>query len=224
MVRVALLGSAALLVALVLTYSRGGKAQPLSSGLAANRPMTMRGINSICRSPRYMRVPVQRKGALLKGRAGSNMLDLIKDMQNNIGKASTNETFLKQAQDMQKTMQESVKKTKEKLEAAEYDGYSSDETVRWVTNGALDTVNVEITQEAMKQGPEKLSQLLTEASQDAFKESALGMRASMTSFAQEMAQSNPLLSSMMPKPAPGGTPAPPTPGGLPSDQDDFPKM
>eukprot|EP00469_Lotharella_globosa_P003705 CAMPEP_0167794738 /NCGR_PEP_ID=MMETSP0111_2-20121227/13982_1 /TAXON_ID=91324 /ORGANISM="Lotharella globosa, Strain CCCM811" /LENGTH=220 /DNA_ID=CAMNT_0007688199 /DNA_START=25 /DNA_END=687 /DNA_ORIENTATION=- len=220
MVRVALLGSAALLLAGIVAYSWGNKVQPLSTGLSANRPVIIRGINSFCRSAHQTRSPT-RERVLLRGRAGSNMLDLIKDMQNNIGKASTNETFLQQAQDMQKTMQESVKRTKEKLEAAEYDGYSSDETVRWVTNGALDTVKVDITQEAMKQGPEKLSQLLTEASQDAFKESALGMRASMTSFAQEMAQSNPLLSSMMPKPPPGG---PPTPGGLPSDQDDFPKM
>jgi len=79
---------------------------------------------------------------------------------------------------------------------------------------------------ALDQGPEKLSELLTEASKDAFKESITGMRENMASFAQDLYGSNPLLSKLgMGGPPPAGKPpTPPGASNLPKDQDDFPSM
>eukprot|EP00466_Bigelowiella_natans_P012526 jgi/Bigna1/85786/estExt_fgenesh1_pg.C_60114 len=172
---------------------------------------------------------VQTRLGNLRGHAGSNMWDILKDLNKNGGAAAQpSEGDLKQAQEMQQGMMESVKKTKEKLESARYEGYSKDESVRWITNGNLETVSVDITQEAMKQGREKISELLTEASKDAFKESVTGMRENMASFAKDMYGSNPMLSQLG-----GGVgnnaaaklpPTPPGAGNLPKDQDDFPSM
>jgi len=58
------------------------------------------------------------------------MFDVLKELQNKGGANVDKGAMMKQAQDMQATMAESVKKTKEKLQNTKYEGYSNDESVR----------------------------------------------------------------------------------------------
>ncbi|GAB5357836.1 hypothetical protein AAMO2058_000408800 [Amorphochlora amoebiformis] len=197
------------------------------SASVSSRPVIRSTSRSFVGPLAFSRSISSRRG--VRGHAGSNMFDLLKDLQKNMGGGGGGDgNILQQTQDFQKKSQEAVKKAKEKLASAQYDGYSSDETVRFIMNGNLEPVKCDITQQAMAQGPEKMSAALTEAYQDAFKESIQGMRSNMQSFSQDLAKQIPGgLAGLgglggLAKPPPGGPQG--GKGGLPDDQDDFPKM
>lgn len=65
------------------------------------------------------------------------------------------------------------------LDAAEVEGFSSDETVRVVMSGQQKPISVDITEEAYKQGSTKLEALVTEAMKDAHTKSTDYMREKM---------------------------------------------
>eukprot|EP00471_Norrisiella_sphaerica_P000972 CAMPEP_0184480200 /NCGR_PEP_ID=MMETSP0113_2-20130426/1694_1 /TAXON_ID=91329 /ORGANISM="Norrisiella sphaerica, Strain BC52" /LENGTH=142 /DNA_ID=CAMNT_0026858519 /DNA_START=207 /DNA_END=635 /DNA_ORIENTATION=- len=88
-------------------------------------------------------------------------------------------------------MQEATKKMKEDLETAEYEGFSSDETVRVVLNGAQQPKLVDVTQAAVDQGAEKLQSLVVEASKDAYRMSKAGQEARMKRYFQDMGLPSP---------------------------------
>ena len=75
---------------------------------------------------------------------------------------------------------------KEDMDNAEYEGYSSDETVRVVVSGAQQPKSVDVTQAAIDQGPEKLQSLVMEASKDAYKLSKAGQEERMKRYFQDM--------------------------------------
>jgi DNA-binding YbaB/EbfC family protein len=90
---------------------------------------------------------------------------------------------IKKAQAM---VQVEAAKVQEELAQSEFEGYSSDETVRVVMSGNQEPKSVEITQEAYTQGPERLSVLVTEAMRDAHARSVAGMKARMAQMAQSL--------------------------------------
>lgn len=100
---------------------------------------------------------------------------------------------IKKAQAM---VQQEAAKVQEELAVAEFDGYSSDETVRVVMSGNQEPKSVDITDAAYDQGAEKLNKLVEEAMKDAHAKSVAGMKARMAQLAQNL-----------------GLPQPPSPPG-----------
>lgn len=100
---------------------------------------------------------------------------------------------IKKAQAM---VQQEAAKVQEELAQAEFDGYSSDETVRVVMSGNQEPRSVDITEAAYAQGAEKLSKLVEEAMKDSHAKSVAGMKARMAQLAQSL-----------------GLPQPPSPPG-----------
>ncbi|KAK9845364.1 hypothetical protein WJX81_004495 [Elliptochloris bilobata] len=86
----------------------------------------------------------------------------------------------------QQLVQVEAAKAQEELAAAEFDGYSSDETVRVVMSGNQEPKSVDITEEAIASGAENLSMLVTEAMKDAHSKSVEGMKSKMKDMASKL--------------------------------------
>jgi nucleoid-associated protein EbfC len=90
---------------------------------------------------------------------------------------------IKKAQAM---VQVEAAKVQEELALAEFEGFSSDESVRVVMSGNQEPKDVDITEEAYKMGNEKLNTLVLEAMKDAHSRSVEGMKARMGQLAAKM--------------------------------------
>jgi DNA-binding protein YbaB len=90
---------------------------------------------------------------------------------------------IKKAQAM---VQVEAAKVQEELSAAEFEGFSSDESVRAVFSGNQEPRAVEITAEAYAQGAEALQALVLEAVRDSHGRSVAGMKARMATMAQSL--------------------------------------
>jgi DNA-binding YbaB/EbfC family protein len=90
---------------------------------------------------------------------------------------------IKKAQAM---VQVEAAKVQQELALAEFEGFSSDESVRVVMSGNQEPKSVDITEAAYELGNEKLSALVTEAMKDAHAKSVEGMRAKMSALASKM--------------------------------------
>eukprot|EP00887_Chlorella_sp_A99_P007246 scaffold2.g7246.t1 len=90
---------------------------------------------------------------------------------------------IKKAQAM---VQVEAARVQEELARAEFDGYSSDETVRCIMSGNQEPKSIEITEAAYSQGAERLNQLVTEAMRDAHAKSVEGMKARMKDLAKNL--------------------------------------
>ena len=90
---------------------------------------------------------------------------------------------IKKAQAM---VQVEAAKVQEELSRAEFEGFSSDESVRVVMSGNQEPKSVDITEEAYSQGQEKLSALVTEAMKDSHAKSVAGMKARMSQLASNL--------------------------------------
>lgn len=90
---------------------------------------------------------------------------------------------IKKAQAM---VQVEAAKVQEELALAEFEGYSSDETVRVVMSGNQEPKSVEITDEAYSQGAARLGELVTEAMKESHAKSVAGMKSRMAVLAQKM--------------------------------------
>jgi DNA-binding protein YbaB len=75
--------------------------------------------------------------------------------------------------------------------SAEFEGFSSDETVRVVMSGSQEPRSVDITEEAHSQGAEKLSTLVEEAMKDAHSKSVEGMKVRMADMARSLGLGGP---------------------------------
>lgn len=82
--------------------------------------------------------------------------------------------------------QEEAARVQVELSNAEFDGYSSDETVRVVMSGSQEPRSVDITEEAYTQGAERLSLLVQEAMKDAHTKSVDGMKTRMKEMANSL--------------------------------------
>lgn len=82
--------------------------------------------------------------------------------------------------------QEEAARVQVELSNAEFDGYSSDETVRVVMSGSQEPRSVDITEEAYAQGADKLSALVQEAMKDAHAKSVEGMKTRMKEMATSL--------------------------------------
>ncbi|KAK4772033.1 hypothetical protein SAY86_013808 [Trapa natans] len=80
---------------------------------------------------------------------------------------------------------EAVRVQKE-LAAAEFDGYCEGELIKATLSGNQQPVRIEITEAAMELGPEKLSELVTEAYKDAHQKSVQAMKERMNDLAQSL--------------------------------------
>jgi len=75
--------------------------------------------------------------------------------------------------------------------SAEFEGFSSDETVRVVMSGSQEPRSVDITEEAHSQGAERLSALVGEAMKDAHAKSVDGMKVRMAEMAKSLGLGGP---------------------------------
>jgi len=75
--------------------------------------------------------------------------------------------------------------------SAEFEGFSSDETVRVVMSGSQEPRSVDITEEAAAQGAERLSALVSEAMKDAHSKSVEGMKVRMSAMAKSLGLGGP---------------------------------
>ncbi len=78
-----------------------------------------------------------------------------------------------------KEVQEGAKELQDQLEKMEIEGSSSDGSVKVVLSGNQEPRRVEITPDAVSQGAEALSQLVTTAMKDAYDKSTATMRERM---------------------------------------------
>lgn len=76
-------------------------------------------------------------------------------------------------------VQEGAKRLQEELEQMEIEGESSDGLVKVVLSGNQEPVRVTISADALSQGAEALSGIVTEAMQDAYIKSTSTMRSRM---------------------------------------------
>jgi DNA-binding YbaB/EbfC family protein len=90
----------------------------------------------------------------------------------------------------QQLVQVEAAKVQEELAAAEFEGFSDDETVRVVMTGNQEPKSVDITDAAVEQGAEKVSELCTEAMKDAHAKSVAGMKLRMRDLAAKMGLPN----------------------------------
>ncbi|KAL3162877.1 hypothetical protein ABBQ32_009327 [Trebouxia sp. C0010 RCD-2024] len=86
----------------------------------------------------------------------------------------------------QQLVQVEAAKAQEELAAARFEGYCDDETVRVVMSGNQEPKSVEITETAMEQGSDKLSDLVTEAMRDAHSKSVEGMKTRMKELSSSL--------------------------------------
>eukprot|EP00890_Picochlorum_soloecismus_P005491 jgi/Picsp_1/5943/NSC_03300-R1_protein len=129
--------------------------------------------------PRRVRCTVVSPKALFgggnKGEGGGGIPGL-----GNMGNFMEN---IKKAQNM---IQIEAAKVQEELANADFEGYSSDETVRVVMSGNQEPKSVDITEEAYSQGVERLNVLVTEATKEAHARSVAGMKERMGKLAQSL--------------------------------------
>jgi nucleoid-associated protein EbfC len=92
-----------------------------------------------------------------------------------LGKMKELAEAFKKAQEVQ----QGAKQLQEELERMEIEGLSADGRVKVVMSGNQEPLRVEITPEAMANGPEALSELVTEAMRDAYDKSTTTMRERM---------------------------------------------
>ena len=94
--------------------------------------------------------------------------------------------FMKQLKEAQEVMQTKAVEVQKEMNEAEFEGFSSDETVRVVLSGSQEPKGCDITQAAYSQGAEALGGLITEAYKDAHSKSVAAMRDSMQSLASDL--------------------------------------
>jgi hypothetical protein len=76
-------------------------------------------------------------------------------------------------------VQEGAKKLQEELEQMEIEGDAGDGLVKVIVSGNQEPLGVQISPDALSQGAESLSQLVTEAMKDAYEKSTATMRERM---------------------------------------------
>lgn len=101
----------------------------------------------------------------------------------NLGNLSN---IFEQVKKAQQLVQVEAVKVQQELASAEFEGFSSDESVRAVVSGNQEPRGTDITEEAMKMGAEKLSELVTEAYKDAHGKSVAAMKERMRSLASQL--------------------------------------
>ena len=94
--------------------------------------------------------------------------------------------FMKQLKQAQEVMQVEAVKVQKELAEAEFEGFSSDETVRVVMSGQQEAKGCDITQAAYSQGAEALGVLVTEAYKDAHEKSMNAMKDRMKNLASSL--------------------------------------
>lgn len=94
--------------------------------------------------------------------------------------------FMENIKKAQSMIQIEAAKVQEELANTDFEGYSSDETVRVIMTGNQEPKSVDITEAAYSQGNEKLSALVTEAMKDAHAKSVAGMKERMAKLAQSL--------------------------------------
>ncbi len=107
------------------------------------------------------------------GNGGGNPLANMGNFMENIKKA-------------QSMIQVEAAKVQEELANTDFEGYSSDETVRVIMTGNQEPKSVDITEAAYSQGNEALSRLVTEAMRDAHAKSVAGMKERMAKLASSL--------------------------------------
>ncbi|XP_022921745.1 nucleoid-associated protein At2g24020, chloroplastic-like [Cucurbita moschata] len=86
----------------------------------------------------------------------------------------------------QQVVQVEAVRVQKELAAAEFDGYCEGELIKVTLSGNQQPLRTEITEAAMKLGPEKLSLLVTEAYRDAHQKSVQAMKQRMSDLAQSL--------------------------------------
>ncbi|KAK9792713.1 hypothetical protein WJX73_000593 [Symbiochloris irregularis] len=127
------------------------------------------------RMPSHTRIPTRRRlhvQALFGNKDGGGLPNMGDLMSN-----------LKRAQELVKT---EGAKVQEELATAEFEGFSEDETVRVVVSGNQLPVTVDITDEAINQGPEKLSIMVADAMKEAHQRSVDAMKERMQGLASQL--------------------------------------
>lgn len=76
-------------------------------------------------------------------------------------------------------VQEGAKKLQEELEQMEIEGEAGDGLVKVIVSGNQEPLGVQISPDALSQGAESLSKLVTEAMKDAYEKSTATMRERM---------------------------------------------
>jgi DNA-binding protein YbaB len=94
--------------------------------------------------------------------------------------------FMKQLQQAQQVMQVEAVKVQKEMQEAEFEGFSSDETVRVVMSGNQEAKGCDITQAAYSQGADALGVLVTEAYKDAHEKSVTAMKDRMKGLASSL--------------------------------------
>jgi len=94
--------------------------------------------------------------------------------------------FMENIKKAQNMIQIEAAKVQEELANTDFEGYSSDETVRVVMSGNQEPKSVDITEEAYSQGVERLNVLVTEATKEAHARSVAGMKERMAKLAQSL--------------------------------------
>mmetsp|Transcript_1495 Transcript_1495/g.4269 ORF Transcript_1495/g.4269 Transcript_1495/m.4269 type:complete len:177 (-) Transcript_1495:72-602(-) len=94
--------------------------------------------------------------------------------------------FMKQLKQAQEVMQVEAVKVQKEMQEAEFEGFSSDETVRVVMSGNQEAKGCDITQAAYSQGAEALGDLITEAYKDAHEKSLAAMKQRMAGLASSL--------------------------------------
>jgi nucleoid-associated protein EbfC len=92
-----------------------------------------------------------------------------------LGKMKELAEAFKKAQEVQ----QGAKQLQEELEQMEIEGQSTDGLVKVVMSGNQEPLRVQISPDAMGQGPEALSELVTTAMKDAYEKSTATMRERM---------------------------------------------
>ncbi|GMH39435.1 hypothetical protein BSKO_07333 [Bryopsis sp. KO-2023] len=94
--------------------------------------------------------------------------------------------LLKTAKEAQARAGEEAAKAQEELSGTLYEGYDVDETVKVVISGNQEPREVEITEDAMNNGPEELSSRMVDAMKDAHQKSVFGMKDRMKRLYEDL--------------------------------------
>ena len=94
--------------------------------------------------------------------------------------------FMKQLKQAQEVMQVEAVKVQQEMQEAEFEGFSSDETVRVILSGNQEAKGCDITQAAYSQGADALGGLITESYKDAHEKSVTAMKDRMKNLASSL--------------------------------------
>jgi len=94
--------------------------------------------------------------------------------------------MLEQMKKAQQLVQVEAAQVQTELANTDFEGYSKDETVRVIMSGNQEPRSVDFTDEALEQGPEKLSELTLAAMKDAHSQSVQGMKDRMGGLAKKL--------------------------------------